>query len=70
VEYKLVKYATETACGGSCCLIFDTMQETLEDIAIELHYAIKHIPEQERKSVWFNEYLDRVHADMKIHTKR
>ena len=38
----------------------------MEEIVNELLYTIKWIPERERQSKWYNEYLDKVLTDLKI----
>lgn len=38
----------------------------MEEIVNELLYTIKWIPERERQSKWYNEYLDKIALDLKI----
>jgi ribulose kinase len=37
----------------------------MEDIVNELLNTIKWIPERERQSKWYDEYLDKVNQDLK-----
>lgn len=37
----------------------------MEEIAEELLRTIKYIPEAERQSKWYSEYLDKVNSDLK-----
>jgi len=37
----------------------------MEEIAEELLRSIKFIPEEERKSKWYKEYLDKINTDLK-----
>jgi hypothetical protein len=36
----------------------------MEEIANELLKTIKYIPERERNSKWYKEYLEKVHKDL------
>jgi hypothetical protein len=37
----------------------------MEEITKELLNTIKYIPERERQSKWYLEYLDKIHLDLK-----
>ena len=37
----------------------------MEEIVIELLETIKWIPERERQSKWYNEYLNKINIDLK-----
>ena len=41
----------------------------MEEIAIELLETIKWIPEWERATAWYAEYLDQVNKDLKAKMK-
>jgi len=38
----------------------------MEEIANELLKTIKFIPKKERQSKWYAEYLDKIHAELKM----
>lgn len=38
----------------------------MEEIAEELLNTIRFIPENERNSLWYREYLDKVNKDLKL----
>jgi hypothetical protein len=42
----------------------------MEEIVLELLNTIKWIPEKERQSKWYDEYLDKVNQDLKEENKR
>jgi len=41
------------------------MEEKMEEIILELLETVKWIPERERRSKWYDEYLDKIHKDLK-----